>query len=163
MPKTTRSITLLMNTSAVNQIIQKIDSKFDMLFHKRAFVHWYVSEGMEEGEFPEAREILHVLEQHYLYFTEPTKQNQTSPITIRINTQGGSEQPDDNVSQSNHAVRWTDMVADEPFVQVLRDEEGYRSTSGSSTPTAVYKLKVPQTRTAGDDFIERISVPFNCL
>merc|ERR1712032_860488 len=34
----------------------RLDHKFDLMYAKRAFVHWYVGEGMEEGEFSEARE-----------------------------------------------------------------------------------------------------------
>ena len=44
------------NNTAIAGAWTGLCEKFDMMYRKRAFVHWYVGEGMEEGEFSEARE-----------------------------------------------------------------------------------------------------------
>jgi len=49
---------MIPNSISVAEMFSRIDHKFDLMYAKRAFVHWYVGEGIEEGEFLEFHEDL---------------------------------------------------------------------------------------------------------
>merc|ERR1712027_169065 len=48
------SATVVVNTTALKAIFQRLATQFGALFKRKAFLHWYKGEGMDEMEFQEA-------------------------------------------------------------------------------------------------------------
>jgi len=80
MEKAKRNVTMIGNNVAVSRVFtERINKKYDMMYSQRAFVHWYVGEGMEEGEFSEAREDLGFLEKDYLDVVTEQASDEVNP------------------------------------------------------------------------------------
>ena len=43
--KVQRAVCMLCNTTSISDAWARLDHKFDLMYAKRAFVHWYVGEG----------------------------------------------------------------------------------------------------------------------
>ena len=47
--KLPRACSLLANHGSLGELFVRVNRKFDILYSKRAFCHWFVGEGMEES------------------------------------------------------------------------------------------------------------------
>jgi len=50
----TQSCTFIANTTALKGIFQRLATQFGAMYKRKAFLHWYKGEGMDEMEFQEA-------------------------------------------------------------------------------------------------------------
>merc|ERR1711950_13387 len=48
------SCTFVANTTALKSIFQRLATQFGAMYKRKAFLHWYKGEGMDEMEFQEA-------------------------------------------------------------------------------------------------------------
>lgn len=67
-----RAVAMLSNTTAIANVWARLNRQFGLMYRKRAFLHWYESEGMEIHEFTEARDDLSALELDYKEISQDT-------------------------------------------------------------------------------------------
>ena len=58
------------NTAIASGPLQRIRSGFSEMYRRRAFVHWYTGEGMEEVEFTQAESTLNDLCDEYQQYQD---------------------------------------------------------------------------------------------
>lgn len=64
------SSTFVGNTTAVQEIFRRIGEQFTMMFRRKAFLHWYTNEGMDEMEFTEAESNMNDLLSEYQQYQD---------------------------------------------------------------------------------------------
>lgn len=71
-PKGETSATFIANSTAVHELFTRSTNQFDIMFRRKAFLHWYTGEGMDESEFTEAQSNLEDLVAEYLQYQNAT-------------------------------------------------------------------------------------------
>jgi len=60
--------TFIANTTSIQAVFQRLGAQFSGMFRRKAFLHWYIDEGMEEMEFTEAESNINDLVQEYYQY-----------------------------------------------------------------------------------------------
>ncbi|KAL6941928.1 Tubulin beta chain (Beta tubulin) [Hanseniaspora vineae] len=64
--------TFIGNSTSIQELFKRIGTQFNAMFKKKAFLHWYITEGMEELEFSEAESNMNDLVNEYQQYQEAT-------------------------------------------------------------------------------------------
>uniref|UniRef100_A0A1B0CRY4 Putative tubulin beta-1 chain n=5 Tax=Eukaryota TaxID=2759 RepID=A0A1B0CRY4_LUTLO len=66
------SATFIGNSTAIQELFKRISEQFTAMFRRKAFLHWYTGEGMDEMEFTEAESNMNDLVSEYQQYQEAT-------------------------------------------------------------------------------------------
>ncbi|KAG0051698.1 hypothetical protein BGZ83_003444 [Gryganskiella cystojenkinii] len=66
------SVTFIGNSTAIQELFKRISEQFTAMFRRKAFLHWYTGEGMDEMEFTEAESNMNDLVSEYQQYQDAT-------------------------------------------------------------------------------------------
>ncbi len=70
-PKDMKMATTFMgNSTAIQDIFKRVSEQFTAMFRRKAFLHWFTGEGMDEMEFTEAESNMNDLVSEYQQYQE---------------------------------------------------------------------------------------------
>ncbi|GAA5907526.1 hypothetical protein JCM5296_004106 [Sporobolomyces johnsonii] len=70
-PKDTKmSVTFIGNSTSIQELFKRIGDQFTAMFKRKAFLHWYTGEGMDEMEFTEAESNMQDLVAEYQQYQD---------------------------------------------------------------------------------------------
>ncbi|PVU84761.1 hypothetical protein BB559_005153 [Furculomyces boomerangus] len=66
------SATFIGNSTAIQELFQRVNEQFTLMFRRKAFLRWYTDEGMDEMEFTEAESNMNDLVSEYQQYQDAT-------------------------------------------------------------------------------------------
>merc|ERR1712224_578099 len=102
------------NTTAIQEMFKRVAEQFTGMFRRKAFLHWYTGEGMDEMEFTEAESNMN----------DPRKR--VSSTRRRVSTTWSRRHPSSRESHisspdfSSALQRWAEFIVSySPLLRVL--------------------------------------------
>ncbi|WZN60510.1 beta tubulin [Chloropicon roscoffensis] len=75
-PQADLSATFIGNTTAMQDVFRRISDQFSVMFRRKAFLHWYTGEGMDEMEFTEAESNTNDLISEYQQYQDASAEEE---------------------------------------------------------------------------------------
>ncbi|CAG8658351.1 14273_t:CDS:2, partial [Racocetra fulgida] len=72
----TMSGTFIGNSTAIQELFKRINTQFTAMFRRKAFLHWYTGEGMDEMEFTEAESNMNDLVSEYQQYQDASTEEE---------------------------------------------------------------------------------------
>src|SRR3954465_1859020 len=66
------SSTFVGNSTSIQELFKRVCDQFSAMFRRKAFLHWYTGEGMDEMEFTEAESNMNDLVSEYQQYQDAT-------------------------------------------------------------------------------------------
>merc|ERR1711877_94921 len=70
------SSTFIGNSTAIQEMFKRVSEQFTAMFRRKAFLHWYTGEGMDEMEFTEAESNMNDLVSEYQQYQDATAEEE---------------------------------------------------------------------------------------
>ncbi|XP_026726523.1 tubulin beta chain-like [Trichoplusia ni] len=70
------SATFVGNTTAIQEIFKRLSEQFTSMYRRKAFLHWYLCEGMDETDFMDADNNMSDLISEYQQYQDATSEDQ---------------------------------------------------------------------------------------
>jgi len=74
--------TFLANTTAIREVFKRVHDQFSLMFKRKAFLHWYTGEGMDEMEFSEADSNMNDLIEEYQQYQDATTDDAEEQVDV---------------------------------------------------------------------------------
>merc|ERR1711963_1369215 len=68
--------TFIGNTTAIQDMFKRVAEQFTAMFRRKALLHWYTGEGMDEMEFTEAESNMNDLVSEYQQYHDATAEEE---------------------------------------------------------------------------------------
>jgi len=64
------AVTFIGNSTSIQEMFKRVSEQFTLMFRRKAFLHWYTGEGMDEMEFTEAESNMNDLVSEYQQYQD---------------------------------------------------------------------------------------------